>query len=310
MHTANPNFLLFPEPLLSTSSASLLSFAFATTYVGSIYFSRRTRLSLGSRNDDAGQNSTKGTRDDPDIVRARLLAVSVATVVCCAGVFSNLDLTWDATILRLGLTFLPDSSPSFPSLPPLSSLVPTISHHLLPHLVVPILFFGPLFACFLAEELPGQRRWRWHTKVTQRFCAVHGLRNYVIGPITEELVFRACVLSVCHMAGANSGKMIGFAPLSFGLAHVHHGYEMFHLYGGNAKAAQQAAFNTLFQLTYTTLFGSLASFLFLRTGSVLPPVSAHVFCNIMGFPDLPGEVRRFPAWRRGALPWAFVCALC
>jgi prenyl protein peptidase len=105
MHTANPNFLLFPEPLLSTSSASLLSFVFATTYVGSIYFSRRTRLSLGSRNtksdtDDAGNNSTKGTRDDPDIVRARLLAVSIATAVCCAGVFSVLwgRMRWDANV--------------------------------------------------------------------------------------------------------------------------------------------------------------------------------------------------------------------
>jgi prenyl protein peptidase len=105
MHTANPNLLLFPEPLLSTSSASLLSFVFATTYVGSIYFSRRTRLSLGSKNtrsdsDDAGKNSTKGTRDDPDIVRARLLAVSIATVVCCAGVFSVLwgRMGWDVNV--------------------------------------------------------------------------------------------------------------------------------------------------------------------------------------------------------------------
>lgn len=105
MHTANPNYLLFPEPLLGTSSAHLLSLIFATTYVGSIYFSRRTRLSLRSRNtksdtDDAGHNPTKGTRDDPDIIRARLLAVSVATVVCCAGVFSVLwgRMRWDANV--------------------------------------------------------------------------------------------------------------------------------------------------------------------------------------------------------------------
>jgi len=38
----------------------------------------------------------------------------------------------------------------------------------------------------------------------------------------------------------------------------------------------------VFQLSYTTLFGWYASYLFLRTGSVIPPLLSHVFCNIMG----------------------------
>ncbi len=54
----------------------------------------------------------------------------------------------------------------------------------------------------------------------------------------------------------------------------------------------------VFQLSYTTLFGSFASYLFLRTGSILPPITAHIFCNIMGLPQLGYEVSRFPKQKR------------
>lgn len=37
------------------------------------------------------------------------------------------------------------------------------------------------------------------------------------GPLTEEIVFRACVLSVYAMASATRWKMITFAPLVFEL---------------------------------------------------------------------------------------------
>ncbi len=46
---------------------------------------------------------------------------------------------------------------------------------------------------------------------------MQGVRNYALAPLTEELVFRACVLAVWHMAGIGRGAMIGFAPLTFGL---------------------------------------------------------------------------------------------
>lgn len=47
---------------------------------------------------------------------------------------------------------------------------------------------------------------------------------------------------------------------------------------------------TLFQLTYTTLFGAYATFLYLRTGSLLAVVLVHAFCNWMGLPRFWGRV--------------------
>ena len=42
-----------------------------------------------------------------------------------------------------------------------------------------------------------------------------------------------------------------------------------------------------FQAGFTTVFGWYASFLLLRTGHFIAPLSAHAFCNFMGFPEFP-----------------------
>ena len=99
---------------------------------------------------------------------------------------------------RLGLTFFED-------------------HSLLPYLVAPILYLGPLYATFLASKLPFQSRWSWGYDVFPVFNTWVGIRNYFFGPITEELVFRACVLAVYHLAGSSKNKMIFLSPLLFGL---------------------------------------------------------------------------------------------
>jgi len=102
--------LLFPKPLLATSSAHLISLGLGAIYVGSIYLSKNARLRFNSRtrlkrtphgngngHDNAGEarererQKNERWRDDPDVIRARLLAVSVATVVC---VFCVLAVLW------------------------------------------------------------------------------------------------------------------------------------------------------------------------------------------------------------------------
>jgi prenyl protein peptidase len=52
----------------------------------------------------------------------------------------------------------------------------------------------------------------------------------------------------------------------------------------------QATLRSLLQFTYTTLFGGYATFLFLRTGSLLSVILVHAFCNWMGFPRFWGKV--------------------
>lgn len=83
------------------------------------------------------------------------------------------------------------------------------------------------------------------------------------------------------------------SPLIFGLAHAHHFYE-FRLSHPHTPLVVQLARSVL-QLSYTTLFGAYATFIFLRTGSLLAVFVVHAFCNWMGLPRLWGWVGE---WRR------------
>ncbi len=203
--------LLFLQPLLSTTSAHLMSLLLGTTYVGSLYLSKNARLSFvstpaaipqGNGDIPRGKLKEERWRDDPDVIRARIFAVSAATVVCCLGVFvmlwsqvgvkwkvtflhpivsiplsrllpQNLDIALDATLLRLGV-LTPSLSRFLHDTP---SQVFSIRSYKA-HLVTPILFLGPFFGAFLGGQLPGQRNWRWRTHVVARFFGIQGIRNF------------------------------------------------------------------------------------------------------------------------------------
>jgi prenyl protein peptidase len=80
--------LIAPERMLPLY-AHLAAFAYASVYVGSLYISKNTRLSFTSNSSNDGIDSrTQGQangrlRDDPDVIKARLLAVSIASALCC-----------------------------------------------------------------------------------------------------------------------------------------------------------------------------------------------------------------------------------
>jgi prenyl protein peptidase len=107
----------------------------------------------------------------------------------------------------------------------------------------------------------------------------------------------------------------GRTDLSDLIAHAHHAYEQYVLGGRSRSSLQQGILQarepvntvsyvtvlisnifhcTVFQTFYTTLFGWHASFLYLRTASLLPPILSHIFCNIMGFPQLGEQLHNFP----------------
>jgi prenyl protein peptidase len=89
--------------------------------------------------------------------------------------------------------------------------------------------------------------------------------------------------------GHFSGKQIVFlTPLYFGIAHVHHLYE-FRITHPEVSFAL-SILRSLFQFTYTSLFGFFATFVYLRTGNVYTCMLAHTFCNWMGLPRFFGRV--------------------
>ncbi|KAF8911810.1 CAAX protease self-immunity-domain-containing protein [Mucidula mucida] len=258
--------MAFLLPPLSLLQATLLALFFVSSYVGSLYISKNARLSFVATtvNTDTPRQKQKSERwrDDPDVIRARLAAVSLATMCSCLAVILVLfkdipfnEAVWES-LWRLGF-----SAP----------------HPLLAHLVTPMLFLGPLYAMYLQQQLPLQAG----TAIVKNYVHVIGLRNVIIAPLTEEIVFRACMLSMYHLCGASRRKMIFLSPLWFGLAHLHHGWDTYNRYGRTSSALQRAILQAVFQLVYTTLFGFHCCYLFLRTGSILPAVTSHMFCNVM-----------------------------
>ncbi|KAM4720974.1 CAAX prenyl protease 2 isoform 1-T1 [Rhinophrynus dorsalis] len=156
---------------------------------------------------------------------------------------------------------------------------------LLPLLLTMILFLGPLVQLSLDcpwDFLDGLKvafdPKFWMLCVTD----MRWLRNQVIAPLTEELVFRACMLPML-VPCTSPGSAIFTCPLFFGIAHFHHVIEQLRFRQGTVISIFLSA---VFQFSYTAVFGAYTAFIFIRTGHLIGPVLCHSFCNYIGFPAI------------------------
>jgi intramembrane prenyl-peptidase len=129
--------------------------------------------------------------------------------------------------------------------------------------------------------------------------------------VTEELLFRSAAVPLFLLARLSMAKIIFLTPVIFGLAHIHHFYE-FRITHPRVPLVAAIA-RSVMQFSYTTLFGAYATYLFIRTGSLLAAVAAHAFCNAMGLPRFWGPVE--PYWlahlsgdehRKACLKWTII----
>ncbi|POY75739.1 hypothetical protein BMF94_1149 [Rhodotorula taiwanensis] len=294
-------------PLLSSTSVLLCSTAFTSAYLGSIYCLPSTRIASSSNSPRPQPLSTSEEadpitatpasspprdRNHPSVIRARLVAVSTASLASAASlpfILSSADSqtysTWraavPAAVRLLGLS-KPES---------IQSLAKLVAY---PLGLTASLFAGSLYISWLAGELPGQAGAKTWSSWRSKFDGWRGIRTYIVGPLTEELTFRSCVVAVSALAGWSPVKLVFLTPLWFGLAHVHHAWETYVAGGRTRQALIRGTLQSTFQFAYTTIFGWYASFLFLRTGSTIPPFLAHVFCNVMGIPPLGWALHVWP----------------
>ncbi|KAF2840265.1 Abi-domain-containing protein [Patellaria atrata CBS 101060] len=248
------------EPAIAPRLAAVLSILFTIIYVLPFYLSKATRP------------SPQLHRDAPSVIRARIRAVwtsciltSILTlyVIIQHGHAEPLDALkllgwWPIAPLEIGKALL----------------------------LVSILFIGPLFERGIAE---GEwRHWLKGHYISEVLGAWIGWRNFVAGPITEELLFRSLLIPLHLLSHHSPLRTTLLTPLYFGIAHIHHFYE-FRLTHPHTPALKALA-RSLFQFAYTSLFGVFAAFLFIRTGSLWPCILAHTFCNWMGLPRMWGRV--------------------
>lgn len=250
-------------PLLSARSAAALSIAFTALYVLPFYISSTTRP------------SPTLSRDAPSVIRARIRFVT--TSVCISSLITAYLLSERAyqsapTILH---TF---------GLYPVDVLAIASST-----LLTSLLFAGPLFEKAVVES--GWRTWIQATELKETLASWIGWRNFIAGPVTEEILFRSVLVSLhAHTRPPLPLSFLIFVtPLYFGVAHVHHFYE--YKLTHPQTPLLPAVLRSLIQFAYTTIFGWYATFLFLRTGSLWTVVLIHIQCNWIGLPRVWGRVR-------------------
>uniref|UniRef100_A0A0E0PL97 intramembrane prenyl-peptidase Rce1 n=1 Tax=Oryza rufipogon TaxID=4529 RepID=A0A0E0PL97_ORYRU len=151
--------------------------------------------------------------------------------------------------------------------------------HLLQAVAIPLLLTSLVYAgsfvarlWLLANSCGGgyeEPEIGWAQRLAHRIRASVGdvmvWRNCVVAPITEELVFRACMVPLLLCGGFKIYNIIFLSPVFFSLG---------------------------VQLGYTVIFGWYAVFLFTRTGNIVSPIVAHIFCNIMGLPVFSSPQKR------------------
>lgn len=120
------------------------------------------------------------------------------------------------------------------------------------------------------------------------FFLIWGVRDHIFAPITEELIYRSVILAFLQPFDSISDlQEILLTPLFFGIAHAHHGYD---LYTNRNVGLSTAALTVIIQVIYTTVFGILSNYLFIETSNnVWCPIVVHCICNLIGFPNFPKD---------------------
>lgn len=256
--------------------ALFASFTQSAAYVGCLYVCVSHQTKGGRRAPD---------RNDPDVIRERFFRVGVACVLgpviavaAAAAPGAPSACTPGVSLLRwFGLVAV--------------DLRTLLLGSVLPLLLTMVLFIGPLVMTYLDRDR-GESTLAQLMAYAAELNDLKSMRNLVVGPITEEWVFRSCMCPLLHTAGLSPAAAVFASGGIFGLAHVHHVFDAGTPWIGIAV-----------QFTYTSLFGAYSSYLFLRTGLIYGPVLAHAFCNCMGLPDF-GR-----AFKEQAIGGAFVLGL-
>ncbi len=247
---------------LSLASAVGACFGYATSFVLSLY--------LGD---------VRLPRDHPITVRRRIVAVSILTAMSPVFLWllaDTLSVDVPGLLETIGIRH--------------SNLLFAIGY---PLALVSLLYLGPLV----------QRITDVSSEEMGIIASLRGervdilLRNFVVAPIAEELVFRSCMVPLL-LPHLGHGWTVLLCPLFFGLAHIHHMFE--HVKAGSVSLPQ-ALLNVLIQTTYTSLFGMFSAHLFLQTGHVTSAIVAHAFCNVLGLPEVHALPHHKYKWLIGAL---------
>lgn len=170
-------------PAISPSTAAALTLVYTLLYIAPFYLSPTLR------------STSLANRNNPSVIKARIRAVGLTCLASTAITVVVLATQGRCTLRDLLRLF---------GLYPVHSV--DIAKCLL---LVSILFIGPLFEAAIVEG-----EWRawltWNHYKDHVYDDLRGWRNYVVGPASEELVFRSLAISLFLLAQVGSCRPISF----------------------------------------------------------------------------------------------------
>lgn len=204
----------------------------------------------------------------PSTIFRRLISVSIATCISIAIVYfysrHHSNKSWIQLILSFRLRKL------------------KIKDVVWPVIITATIFLGPIVDEILS------RRWLsfslpavWRSRPNLWTF----LRNWLLGPLLEEIVFR-CVNCTLLSNDLPTHYNVIISGLLFGAAHFHPQI-MQHVF---LDMERQIFVDSLIQFLYTSAFGMYVATIFMKTRSLWPAAAVHIFCNIMGLPS--GDIMR------------------
>ena len=153
----------------------------------------------------------------------------------------------------------------------------------IPTFVTVSLFIGPLLENYY-EGIEFKRNPIFSIKqIYQSYTDdMVSIRAYVLAPIFEEWVFRACMISILQENQMSIKNITMYSPFYFGIAHLHHAYNMIYKEKQPWKRSLLICF---IQFLYTSLFGSYVAYVFCQTSNIYGIIIQHSFCNYMSLPQ-------------------------
>lgn len=179
--------------------------------------------------------------------------------------------------------------------------------------LISTLFLGPLLQEFLNSYICNDKNLKLQfikflqniklPKNNQEYW--HVIKVLIIAPITEEITYRSCILPLLYKFYKPS-SIYFIVPIFFGMAHIHHFYDTYFIRNIPLKIS---LIKTVFQFTYTTLFGAISTFVYYKTASLPAIILLHAFCNYMAFPNFTDVFYETSRIRKIIISGAYILGL-